>query len=109
MEVQEEPRKQQRSLKEKCNLKSNVTVCHTIETAEQKEHRLFKPRTKEKARCAARADYCSFVHRARPAFRHKKVSESWAGPENNLMLLLSSLIQSSVLGTRLTTEALEIR
>ena len=38
---------------EKEILKSNVTVCHTIETAEQKEHRLIKPRTKEKVRYAA--------------------------------------------------------
>ena len=29
-------------------------VCHTTETAEQKEHRLSNPRTKDKARHAAR-------------------------------------------------------
>ena len=100
----------------KRNVKSNVTARRAIETAEQKEHRLSMPRTKEKARCATRAaaevvsrDYCSFVHRPRPAFQHRKVMESWAGPENDLRLLLSSLVQSSGLGMRLTAEALEIR
>ena len=87
-----------------------------VETAERKEHRLSKPRTKEKATRAARAaaevvsrDYCSFVHRPRPEFRHRKATESWAGLENDLRLLLSNLIQSSGLGTRLTAEAPEIR
>ena len=78
-------RKQRRSLKEKRKIERD-----SAETAEQKEHRLSKPRTKEKARRAARAaaevvprDYCSFVHRPRPAFRHRKATESWAGPEKD--------------------------
>ena len=65
------------------NVKSNMTAHRATETAEQKEHRLSKSRSKEKARRAARAaaevvlqDYCSFV---RPAFRHRKATESWAG------------------------------
>ena len=93
-----------------------MTACRAIETAEEKEHRLSKPRTKEKATRAACAaaevvlrDYCSFVHRPRPAFQYRKVRESWAGAETNLRLLLSSLVQSSGLGTRLTAEAPEIR
>ena len=35
--------------------------------------------------------------------RYRKATESWAGPENNLRLLLSSFVLSSGLGTRLGT------
>ena len=54
-------------------------------------------------------DYCSFVHRPRPAVQHRKATESWVGPENDLRLLLSSLVHSLGMGTRLTAEAPEIR
>ena len=71
-------------------------ACCAAETAEQKEHRLSKPRTKDRARHAACAaacaaaklvsrDYCSLVPRPRPAFRrlqYRKTTESWAGPGN---------------------------
>ena len=74
-----------------------------VKTTEQEVHRLSKPRTKEKARCAARAaaevvlwDYCSLVPRPRPAFRYRKAMESWAGPENDLRLLMSSLVLSRI-------------
>ena len=93
-----------------------MTVRRAVETAEQKENRLSKPRTKEKARRAAHAaaevvsgDQCSLVPRHRPAFQHKKATESWAGPENDLRLLLSSFVLSLGLGTRPTAEAPEIR
>ena len=94
-----------------------MTVHHAAETAEQKKkHTGSISPGQEKARCAARAaaevvlrDYCSFVHRPRPAFQHRKATESWVGPENDLRLLLSSLVQSLGLGTRLTAEAPEIR
>ena len=92
-----------------------LIVLRAAETAEQKEHRLSKPGTKEKARCAARAaaevvsrGECSLVPRPRPAFRYIKATESWAGPENDLRLLMSSFVLSSGLGTRLTAEAPEI-
>ena len=89
-----------------------MTAPRAVKTAEQKEHRLSKPGTKEQARRAARAaaevvsrDYCSLVPRPWSVFRYRKATESWAGPENDLRLLLSSLILSSGLGTRLTAEA----
>ena len=44
--------KQRRSLKEKLRIESDSRA---VETAEQKDHRLSNPRTKEKARRAARA------------------------------------------------------
>ena len=63
---------------------SNVTVCRAVKTAEQKEHRLSKPRTKEKARRAARAaaevvsrDYCSLIPRPHPSIPVQK--SAWRG------------------------------
>ena len=84
-------------------------------TAERKEHRLSKPRTKEKARRAAcvllrlfyETNVVSFPGPAQHSGTEKRWS--WAGPENDLRLLLSSLILSLGLETWLTGETPEIK
>ena len=72
----------------------------------KKKYRLSRSRTKEKARHAAHAaaevvsrEYCSLIFRPRPAFWYRKATESLAGPENDLRLLLSSLTLSQIHAT----------